>query len=79
MTYRILSLDGGGVRGQWATTILKRLEEALPGWTDEVDLIVGTSIGAVLALGLASGYKADQLDAMFYRYGPHLFQPHRSW
>jgi patatin-like phospholipase/acyl hydrolase len=78
MTYRILSLDGGGVRGQWATTILRRLEEALPGWIDEANLFAGASIGAVLALGLANGYKADQLEAMFYRYGPYLFQPSSS-
>lgn len=77
MIHRILSFDGGGIRGQWATTILRRLEEALPGWSNDAELLAGSSIGAVLALGLAIGYRPEQLDAMFQKHGPSLFQPAR--
>jgi patatin-like phospholipase/acyl hydrolase len=75
MAYRILSFDGGGIRGQFVTTILRRIEEALPGWSDAADLLAGASIGAVLALGLAIGHKPAQLDALFQHHGPQLFKP----
>ncbi len=39
--YRILSLDGGGIRGIVTAIILERLssDESLKGWLDSVDLI----------------------------------------
>ncbi|KAF0322510.1 patatin-like serine [Colletotrichum asianum] len=52
---RILSLDGGGVRGIVELTILKRLED-LVGLGVPVgrffDLMVGTSAGGIISLGL---------------------------
>jgi patatin-like phospholipase/acyl hydrolase len=78
MAYRILSFDGGGIRGQYVTTILRRIEEAFPGWSDAADLLAGTSIGAVLALGLAIGHKPDQLDELFRQHSPDLFQPPKA-
>ncbi|KAL4987485.1 hypothetical protein BDW68DRAFT_177857 [Aspergillus falconensis] len=54
---RVLSLDGGGVRGIVELEILKRLENSigvgLPIWYF-FDLIVGTSAGGLIALGLGS-------------------------
>ncbi|KAL4757187.1 uncharacterized protein BDW70DRAFT_171583 [Aspergillus foveolatus] len=54
---RILSLDGGGVRGIVELTILQQIEKALgPGLyiQDFFDLIVGTSTGGIIALGLGA-------------------------
>ena len=48
--YRILSLDGGGVRGLITSTILKRIVEHDPDFLDEVDFICGTSAGGLLTL-----------------------------
>ena len=42
-TYRILSLDGGGIRGLLSLILLQRIEDELPGWLDKVDLLAGTS------------------------------------
>ncbi|EPS35758.1 hypothetical protein H072_10759 [Dactylellina haptotyla CBS 200.50] len=54
---RVLSLDGGGVRGLSQLIMLEYLENAL-GFdlqlTSFFDLIVGTSTGAHIALGLAA-------------------------
>ncbi|KAK2801411.1 hypothetical protein FQN51_005305 [Onygenales sp. PD_10] len=54
---RILSLDGGGVRGIVELEILQRLEDAIglavPLWCF-FDLIVGTSAGGLIALGMGS-------------------------
>ncbi len=51
---RLLSLDGGGVRGIILVLVLQRLE-ALTGFKiqDLFDYIIGTSVGGILALSLA--------------------------
>ncbi|KAM7198241.1 hypothetical protein V8F20_006268 [Naviculisporaceae sp. PSN 640] len=52
---RVLCLDGGGVRGIVELIILKGIEEELGQFVkvqDFFDLIVGTSTGGIIALGL---------------------------
>ncbi|KAF2823761.1 hypothetical protein CC86DRAFT_298378 [Ophiobolus disseminans] len=52
---RVLSLDGGGIRGIVVLEVLKSIEEELGGRIPVMnffDLVVGTSIGGILALGL---------------------------
>src|SRR5688500_20280883 len=53
--YRIITFDGGGVRGSLMATLVKRLVDQFPNLLDEVDLFAGTSTGSVVALTLASG------------------------
>jgi patatin-like phospholipase/acyl hydrolase len=55
--YKILSLDGGGLRGLITARLLHRLNShpSIAGWLADVDLYVGTSTGGILALGLAAG------------------------
>jgi patatin-like phospholipase/acyl hydrolase len=76
-TYRILSFDGGGIRGLLTTTLLQRLDEALPGWLDKAQLLAGNSTGGIIALGLASGLSAAQLNQLYYDNGPTIFND--SW
>ncbi len=73
--YRILSLDGGGIRGLVTAIILQRLsdEPALAGWLDKVDLIAGTSTGGLIALGLADGIDLQRLRDLYERKGPEIF------
>jgi patatin-like phospholipase/acyl hydrolase len=59
--YRIITFDGGGVRGSLMATLVKRLVNQFPNLLDEVDLFAGTSTGSVVALTLASGNNADTL------------------
>ncbi len=65
--YKVLALDGGGVRGIFAAAVLAELESRLSlEFHDTFDLIVGTSTGGIIALGLASGMTAQEaLD--FYK------------
>lgn len=70
--FRILSIDGGGVRGYLPATILANLESYLNRVRGEdlplgarFDLIAGTSTGGIIALGLAHGVHARVL-ANFY-------------
>jgi patatin-like phospholipase/acyl hydrolase len=74
MTYRILSLDGGGIRGLITTIILERLEKLVPGWLDEVDLIAGTSTGGIIALGLAHGLSPSEMRELYEKKGPRIFK-----
>lgn len=76
-TYRILSLDGGGIRGLVTTIVLKNLEKAIPDWLDKVDLIAGTSTGGIIAIGLAHGLKPDDLYDLYYHKGSRIFDD--SW
>jgi patatin-like phospholipase/acyl hydrolase len=77
--YRILSLDGGGIKGLIPTIVLQRLtnEPGLSGFLDTVDLIAGTSTGGLLALGLARGLDLDTLRDLYEMEGPKIFDD--SW
>lgn len=71
--YRILSLDGGGVRGLLSATLLEQLERRLPGWLSRVNLIAGTSAGGIIACGLADGLSPAAVRQFFYEKTPHIF------
>ena len=59
-----LVLGAGGVLGAaWMTGALVRLQERLPGPVAEVDLMVGTSAGSVLAAALRCGASLAEITA----------------
>ncbi len=71
---RILSIDGGGIKGTRPAAFLAGLEEDL----DEpighyFDLIAGTSTGGILAIGLALGIPAKALLKLYVDKGPEIF------
>lgn len=76
--FRILCLDGGGVRGVLTNRILNRICEHSPKFLDNIDFICGTSAGGLLSLLLASGYNAKELDDIYTFAGPHIFG-HNPW
>jgi predicted acylesterase/phospholipase RssA len=52
-SYRVLALDGGGIRGLIPAEVLKEVEAHMGRPISEMfDLIAGTSTGGILALGL---------------------------
>lgn len=78
---RLLSLDGGGIRGIIAAEILVRIEEIILAHNnkckclgDYFDFIGGTSSGAILAAGLAKGMKARDLLNSYVEKGPRVFK-----
>lgn len=73
--YRILSLDGGGLRGLISARILQRLNtnSASEGFLDKVDLIVGTSTGGILALALANELEPEAICQLYLQKGEKIF------
>jgi predicted acylesterase/phospholipase RssA len=71
--YTILSLDGGGIRGLYTARLLQRLALAAPSFLDKVDLFAGTSTGGILALGLAAGFKPEELVALYLQNATRIF------
>jgi hypothetical protein len=71
---RILSIDGGGIKGAFACSFLAELEEHAEGSIGEYfDLIVGTSTGGIIALGLGLGHPARDLLGFYQDAGPRIF------
>jgi patatin-like phospholipase/acyl hydrolase len=71
--FRILSIDGGGVRGIVPVIVLERLNRRFPGWLDAADLIAGTSTGGLLALALAHGLELREIREFYSEKGPQVF------
>jgi uncharacterized protein len=72
--YRILTLDGGGIRGYLSILLLEQLEQARPGFLSQVDLFAGTSTGSFIALGLAAGKSTSDIREMYEKNGRAIFQ-----
>ena len=72
--FRILSLDGGGIKGTFSAAVLAALEEDTGlAAADHFDLIVGTSTGGIIALGLGLGVPASGIVAFYREHGPAIF------
>lgn len=66
-SFRILSLDGGGIRGAFIAAFLAEVERQVNARVaDYFDLIAGTSTGGIIAIGLALGEPATRIE-QFYR------------
>ena len=76
--YKILCLDGGGIRGVLSAGILKQIETTLKEKRglelhQYFDLISGTSTGSILAAGIACQMDADSLIALYEKRGKDIF------
>jgi uncharacterized protein len=72
--FRILSLDGGGIRGVFPAAFLARLEEHLEHPIGRYfDLIAGTSTGGIIAIGLGLGLSAADILKLYVEQGPAIF------
>lgn len=77
--FQILSLSGGGIRGLFTAEVLAELENKRGvNITDHFDMICGTSIGGIIALGLASGLKPSDLSTILKEEGQKIF-PQQTW
>jgi patatin-like phospholipase/acyl hydrolase len=75
---RILSIDGGGIKGVFPAAFLADIEEKLDRpIVDYFDLIVGTSTGGIIALGLGMGLPAKEILRFYEERGPEIFRGNR--
>lgn len=78
--FQILSLDGGGLKGLFSAAILAELEADLhTSIADHFDLIVGTSTGGLIALGLGMGIPPAEMVTFYVTDGPKIFGRGRRW
>ena len=74
MKRRILCLDGGGIKGLFAATILSKIEELTGNPVFRYfDMISGTSTGAIIAAGIALGIPASQICDLYVKHAPQIF------
>lgn len=72
--FRMLSLDGGGIKGAFTAAVLAEWEKSTGRViVDHFDLITGTSTGGIIALGLALGIPAEQILRFYKEQGPKIF------
>lgn len=76
--FRVLTIDGGGMRGLYTSTYLETMCRRFSnGTTRDIgagfDLIVGTSTGGILACGLADGVPIEEISNLYQEHGPSIF------
>ncbi len=71
---KILSIDGGGIKGTIPASFLASVENTTDkSIVEHFDLIVGTSTGGIIALGLALGISASKILDFYLESGPIIF------
>ena len=74
--FRILSMDGGGIRGVFPAAYLAEIERRfLEGSSvaDHFDMVAGTSTGGIIALALAHGMTARDALCIYTERGARIF------
>jgi uncharacterized protein len=72
--FRILALDGGGIKGTFTAAVLAAWEQDTGLRVSEhFDLITGTSTGGILTIGLGLGLPADEILQFYREQGPRIF------
>lgn len=79
--FRVLCIDGGGMRGLYSAVLLSTLAhrfdekfaKEFPDLGKAFDLICGTSTGAILACGLAAGVTLNKIEMLYSNNGKDIF------
>ena len=81
--FKILSIDGGGIRGIIPAKVLCDLEEEIlkkdgpnARLCDYFDLVCGTSTGAIIAIGIALGMTAKEILSIYQENAETIFPKH---
>ena len=79
--FRVLSINGGGMRGYYSATYLHKLCELAEKRFGQKDfdfsslfqMVVGTSTGAILGVGLVAGLSPKEIMTFYQDYGKQIF------
>lgn len=78
--FQVLAIDGGGVRGIFAAALLAGLEEDLERPVGDLfDLVVGTSTGGIIALGLGAGLTPAAILDFYVSEKDRIFANRLGW
>ncbi|BAT52159.1 patatin-like protein [Nostoc sp. NIES-3756] len=83
MSFKILSLDGGGIRGIITASILEEVERQIQqhhgkSLHEYFDLIAGTSTGSILTAGISTKKNSSELIKLYKEQGKTIFPIHRK-
>jgi len=71
---KVLSIDGGGIKGVFPAAVLAALDTKIEKPINEYfDLIVGTSTGGIIALGLGLGIPPSEILRLYEEKGDEIF------
>ncbi|ELP83781.1 hypothetical protein EIN_470250 [Entamoeba invadens IP1] len=71
--YKILSIDGGGMKGILEAILLSRIVKKHPKFLKKVNLVCGCSVGSILASFLVCGYDPDTCSKLLELISEKLF------
>ncbi len=78
--FKILSLDGGGIRGAFTAAVLAELESRLDKPIgDYFDMVAGTSTGGLIAAAVATGVSTSTIVKFYEEKGPSVFAPRAKY
>ena len=73
-TFRVLTIDGGGIRGvipaKWLEKIESRLDKKI---YESFDMVVGTSTGSILCAAVSLGKDIKQSSELYNQFGNVIF------
>lgn len=71
---KILTIDGGGIKGIFSASFLAEIEEKCDGMFSEYfDMVAGTSTGAIIAAALSIGIPAREILDLYLERGKEIF------
>jgi len=72
--FKILSIDGGGIKGLYSSKIIEHFEEEYNcRISDHFDMLCGTSTGGILALALSLRIPASEISKLYVEKGKKIF------
>lgn len=79
-TFKVLSIDGGGIKGLYSARILEHFELKFNCHiADYFDLICGTSTGGLIALALSLKIPVVDISNLYYNQGKKIFPQQNSF
>ena len=71
--FKILCIDGGGIKGLYSAEVLNTLEHTYGPLSDYFDMICGTSTGGIIALGISAKIPMQDIVAFYESKGALIF------
>lgn len=76
---KVVTIDGGGIRGLYTIELIKAIESRINGTiVDHAQVLSGTSTGAIISCGLAAGKSLETIENLYENHGEEIFY-HTTW